>query len=58
MELQVTEVRILKGCRDLRGEIGAIEAAIDIIKSKYSECVQAPVNKDATFKLRLTIERD
>ena len=56
-ELQVTEVRILKGCRDLRGEIGAIEAAIDIIKSKYGECMQHEINKEATFKLRLIVER-
>lgn len=38
--------------------MGVLEAAFEIIRQKYYSTSKAEANKDATFHLCLTVERD
>ncbi len=56
--LQVTNIRITKECRKNRTVKGAFGEAMQLVREKYLETVKAEANKDATFHLCLTVDRD
>jgi len=56
--MQVTNIQIKKECREMHGKISAFDIAIDIIRRRYLECMEADCNKDATFNICLTVDRD
>lgn len=57
MELQSTQVFIKRECRDKHGTRGALEEAFDIIRKKYLFDMKAEINKNATFTVRLLLDR-
>lgn len=56
--MQVTNIEIKPNCRKVHGRIGALEQAFKIIRQRYWETTRVEINKDATFNLCLTVDRD
>lgn len=56
--MQVTNIQIKKECREKHTTRGAFGEAMQIILQRYLECMKAECNKDATFNLCLTVDRD
>lgn len=56
--VQCGHVEIRKQCRANHGDMGAFEVAVEYARKKYAECVGAPANKEATFNLVLTVDRE
>ena len=56
MKLQITQATITTKCRE-RGDIQAINIALDEIKEKMIRTMKASVNDNATFQIIATVER-
>lgn len=56
--LQITNIEIRENCRKTHGKSGALKEAFKIIEEKYNSCVDLDVNKEATFNLCLTLDRE
>lgn len=56
--IQVTRIRITPTCRNNRTIKGAFGEAMQLVREKYLETVKVKANKNATFNLVLTVDRD
>ena len=55
--MQITSTVISEGCRKIHGEMGALEIALSEIKDKYVFTLTSEVNKKATIRITMTVDR-
>ncbi len=55
---QITSAIISKNCREVYGINGALKIAVNELIKKYEFAMSAKVNKDATIRIVMTVDRD
>ncbi len=56
--MQVTATTITNNCRETHGQEKALEIALNEIRKKYEFTLSADVNKNATIRIVMTVDRD